>query len=348
MRAFRAAALIVVAAVASPTPAWADGDRQWYLADLGIERAWTLSTGSGVIVGLVDSAVDVSCPSLRGAVRSIGAHVPDQPAEHHGTEVASLIVGNGAPSGGHVRGVAPDATILSASIAFAPGQDERTAAAIRSLVDDGASVLNISLADGGSRVVRDAVAYALHNDAVVVAAAGNTFATGPRTTTPAAYPGVLSVTGVDRNLQRDPSSAPPGPDSIAAPMSTDAADPATGQAARGLRVSEPVTGYRDNAVGTSLATAIVTGVVALMRARLPRLTAAEIVARVIASARPGTAGVVDAWRALTTVPVTARPATARPHATAAGAGITSVIALLAVAVALVRGPAARVSSWWRT
>jgi hypothetical protein len=78
----------------------------------------------------------------------------------------------------------------------------RVAAGIVWAVDNGARVLNLSIAGpDGSRALREAVAYALARDVVVVAAAGN--AGDARPQYPAAYRGVVAVaaTGVDGRLQ---------------------------------------------------------------------------------------------------------------------------------------------------
>ncbi|MGI8671262.1 MAG: S8 family serine peptidase [Luteitalea sp.] len=74
------------------------------------------------------------------------------------------------------------------------GSTADIAAGIRWAVDNGARVLNLSL--GGTtdtQVERDAIAYAIAQGAVVVAAMGNAFTTGNPTSFPAAYPGVIAV-----------------------------------------------------------------------------------------------------------------------------------------------------------
>ncbi|MBT3295685.1 MAG: S8 family serine peptidase [Verrucomicrobia bacterium] len=126
--------------------------------------------------------------------RGIKVAVLDSPAAH-GTAVASIITGRG-----EVRGVAPGAELVALPVLDASGVGDAFALAqgVLDAVDQGARVLNISLGGAGeSPVLRDAIAYAQRQGAVVVAAAGNDGAN--ELLYPARYPGVLSVGAVDAN-----------------------------------------------------------------------------------------------------------------------------------------------------
>jgi subtilisin family serine protease len=194
-------------------------------------------------------------------------------------------------------GVAPAARILSVKIS---GTDTfPTAATPRGIIDAvqfGADIINLSLSTPDDvPALRQAVAYALNHNVVVVAAAGNDIpqnGTGPFY--PAAYPGVLSVGAA-------------GPGGALAPFS-DRRTP-VGVIAPGVNVTSAYPGtfpdaYNPDQSGTSFAAAYVSGVVALVRAAHPRLNPAQVVARIEATARgstgPGSGhGVIDPVRAVT-------------------------------------------------
>lgn len=185
------------------------------LALLQSDDAWTRSTGAGVTIAVVDSGIDTGNAHLRDAVVG-GVNLVDDGAEWstdqhgHGTAIAGLIAARPVDGSG-VRGLAPDAALLSVRV-FA-GTDDRTVEAgygpdtarlaegIRWAVDHDADIVSVSLSDDEDvPALRDAVAFAHEQGALVVASAGNrntstSAADGPRY--PAAYDGVLSVTATD-------------------------------------------------------------------------------------------------------------------------------------------------------
>lgn len=304
---------------------------QWYLSKLGVRQAWQHTEGAGVLVGVADTGVDGTIPDLRGAV--VGGHdfsgigsangeKPIPPMLSHGTEVASLIAGHGHGPGHRlgVLGTAPKAKILTAS--FAPGEgDDHSEDAIRWLADHGAKVINASFTTVNP-ALRSAVEYAESKDVVVVAGTGNTL-TGQRhgLSLPAFLPGVVAVTGVDEDLRNDPGATIGTGTRIAAPFATKQSHPGSAQLVDGLPVatarSDPSGPYQ-NEFGTSLSTAIVSGIVALIRSRYPQLDAANVINRLIKTATPAGGnvpnnhygyGVVNALKAVTAkvAPVTANP-----------------------------------------
>ena len=116
------------------------------------------------------------------------------PFHPHGTSVASLIAGQDE----RVPGVSPDANILDIRVANDKGYSVTSVLSqgIVQATDLGAQVINISM--GGyddSQVLRDAVAYALQRNVIVLAAAGNDGL--DVLAYPAAITGVLSVGAVD-------------------------------------------------------------------------------------------------------------------------------------------------------
>lgn len=318
------AALAVVASVvlvASPAAADAIRDREYWLSGYGITEAWGTTRGAGVTIAVIDTGVDGSHPDLTGQViggadftghGSADGQTPIGKESEHGTLVASVLAGHGHGAGNAsgVIGVAPEAKILAVSVGLGVGEssaDEQIAKAVRWSVDNGATVINMSL----TRNTLDwppswdeAFLYAMKKDVVIVAAAGNR---GSGTTTvgaPATMPGVLAVAGVDRNGRASFDASSQGITiGVAAPSEA-------------LVGAVPGRGYYTWA-GTSGSTPIVAGMVALVRSAHPGLSANEVINRVISTATAvGTVpspiygyGLMNAARAVAApvVSVTANP-----------------------------------------
>ena len=155
------------------------------------------SWGRGVTVAVLDAGLTAH-PTFAGG--QILGHIDlvrdGQPFNGHGDAMGSLIVGTADGA----EGVAPGAKVLDVRIFDAAGEGDSfvLAQGIREAVDRGAQIVNISGAGyGDSALVRQAVAYAQQRNVLLVAAAGNEQA--GVMAYPAAYDGVVSVSGVDRN-----------------------------------------------------------------------------------------------------------------------------------------------------
>lgn len=323
--------LLLAVVLATPARADAVRQKQWYLSALGITKAWTVSRGANIKVGVLDSGIDGKhVQDLRDAVVSgknfagVGAADGQTPLGAHGTEVASVLAGRGHGAG-HASGVigsAPAASLVSIVRPMSNGEYATMAAAIRWGVDQGIKVLNVSLdfiAD--EPVMKSAIAYAEAHDVVVVAAAGND-PIGHNVDLPGAYPGVIAVSGIDADLEIDHNATTGKGVVLAAPYSTGPTNSdGSAPAGHGLVVAEPLgapEGQYGNVAGTSFATPIVAGIVALVRAKFPQLDAANVINRLIKSATPMGSGrpndqygygIVNAYRAVTAdiAPVTANP-----------------------------------------
>lgn len=288
LRKFLALGLSALSIFATSAPASADAirDRQYWINDYGFNKVWQITKGAGVKVAVIDTGIDNTHPDLAGAlfggtdVSSIGdpsGYLPVGEVSHHGTMVASLLAGRGHDDGEGVIGVAPEAELLSVSMAFGPdtlNTDDQVAAGIKWAVDAGAKVINLSLTRNSKDWPTswdDAFLYAFKNDVVVVAAAGNRADGTEQIGAPATIPGVLVVAGVDRDAVASSAASTSG-------LNISVAAPATD-----LVSAFPGGDYKIWS-GSSGAAPIVSGLVALIRSKYPDLDANNVINRVIATA----------------------------------------------------------------
>jgi subtilisin family serine protease len=276
---------------------------QWGQQQINTPEAWTTSTGSGQTIAIVDTGVDLDHPDLdakiaRGATFTGCADDPNGcgngdwesapeagPPSEHGTHVAGIAAaetGNGIG----VAGTAPEANLLAVKVLTDDGGSfKEVAAGIRWSADNGADVINLSLGalpgvqalviTGLITEAQEAIAYARSKGVVVVAAAGNDFAS--ICGTPAFDEGALCVASTDIREQRstfsnfpikqdlDAVSAPGGSAFLACSEDIISTVPPEGE--DGFceqRLGTP--GY-DFYAGTSMATPHVAGVAALLTAQ---------------------------------------------------------------------------------
>ncbi|GGO25850.1 hypothetical protein GCM10010116_51870 [Microbispora rosea subsp. aerata] len=309
----------VSAAAPPPDALRAGAEDRWALDAVNASAAWKVSKGAGVTVALLGAGqADAGVPGLRDRIERgpdlTGTAAGDEAAEAGGdpTALASVIAGDG---GGGITGVAPRARVLSLSVVRgrpeggsvepeSPAREARSspiARGIRYAISRGAKVICLPVpAYGVNREEREAVAFALTRGAVLVAAVGDAgqspYARQNGTSYwafPAGYPGVVGVAAVDRQGAKTAGSSDNLSVLVAAP---------------GDRV--PVTlagGRRGTASGTGVASAIVAGTIALIKAKYPDLPP-ELVSRALTStSRPHPPagyddkvgfGVVDAAAAL--------------------------------------------------
>lgn len=284
-----ALALGMAASVLVASPASADNirDSEYWLSSYGVQRAWAVTKGAGVTIAVIDTGVDGSHPDLTGTViggtdvSGLGAangQTPVGAEKQHGTMVASLLVGHGHGAGDGILGVAPEAKILSVSVGFGAGSvgsDDQIARAVRWSVDHGADIINMSLTRNTldwPTSWDDAFLYAMEKGVIVVAAAGNRGSGTTEVGAPATMPGVVVVAGVDQNGNASFDASSQGITlSVAAPS-------------EGLVGAAPGGGYYSWA-GTSGATPLVAGVLALIEASHPGLSAGNVINRLTATAR---------------------------------------------------------------
>ncbi|MEV6926001.1 type VII secretion-associated serine protease mycosin [Dactylosporangium sp. NPDC051485] len=336
---------VLLAAVPAPA-AHADTvrDQQWHLGFLHIADAHKVSQGDGVLVAVVDSGVDPAAPELGAAVLPGGEFFGRSgdgraDTDGHGTAMAGIIAGRGTSNGNGVLGIAPKADILPVRVSPAPafgGSGKDLAAGLEWAISQHAKVICISLGTDEDPKVKAAIEKALAADIVVVAAVGNR----PKTTKvafPAKLPGVLAVGAVNQQGVASEASVT-GPEVLLTAPGVDI-------------MSTDIEGNHRATSGTSDANAVVAGVTALVRAKYPQLSGAEIVRRLTATAQdkgePGRDpvygyGIVDPVKALTADVPPASPS-ASPQASAApgsagkagGGNAAGVIAAISAAAVVV-------------
>ncbi len=266
------------AIMVSPTPVHADAARssEWWYRFLHLDRAHKMSQGEGVTVGVIDSGINSSHPDLAGTVtggtdvwnnwKGNGQHPTSGGAGSHGTAMAGLIAGHGHGDNDGIIGVAPKARLLSVSV-FAPGKDKTVidgvGYGIRWAVDHGATVINLSVGGGSSTVDKKEIEYALKHDVIVVAGVGNTTQNMWIGSSLVAIPGILGVSSVDQAGNFSTTSSE---------------DLDLGLAAPGVDIMSTSFGHGyESGTGSSNATAIVSGVAALIRSKYPKLSQGQVV-----------------------------------------------------------------------
>ena len=308
----------------------ADGYREsqsWVFQMMDVWPAWQVTEGLGVTVAVIDSGVDGNVSDLSGGTVVQGPDLtklntpPSSPDwGQHGTWMASIIAGHGHgfDDSDGIKGIAPAAKILSIRVIPDKGDpnyqkynneseqkiQNELAQGIRTAVKDGAKVISMSIGySAPSGVVRDAIDYAYAHGVVLVASSGNSGDNDTQHGTsnpdiapvsfPAEYPGVLSVGAV--TSEGVPAKFSSGNLSvrIAAPGKT---VPAQGNNGQYYVVD-----------GTSPACALVAGVAALLKAKYPKITPAQVTEALTMTAKQSSTsgysvltgfGIVDADAAL--------------------------------------------------
>ena len=274
---------------------------QYVVSKLHLPQAHDLATGEGVLVAVIDSGIDSAHAELKGAVAGrFDTFKGDVSPDKHGTAMASAIAAHG-----RLIGVAPAAHILAvrafdAAPAGARATTTRILDGLQWIANSGARVVNMSFTGPADSSMHDMVASIRQKGIVLVAAAGNDGPQAPAAY-PAAYPEVIAVTATDAddrllnvaNHGLYVSVAAPGVD---------------------IFVAAPGGAY-DFTTGTSVATAHVSGLAALLIARNPSLTPDAVQSILMRTAKDlgpkgrddeFGAGLVDAYEAL----LTQAPATA--------------------------------------
>jgi serine protease AprX len=267
--------------------------------------------GDGITVAVVDTGVDDS-PDLAHRVVHVDvtgtSHNSDADDYGHGTFVAGLIAGDGKASGGAYQGAAPDAKLLDVRVAKDDGSTslidvlrglEVVAAKQKSL---DIRVLNLSLSSGSPIPFQlDPLSQALEalwsHGIVVVVPAGNDGPTPGSISSPGSDPVLLTVGALDESATAlhsddavaDYSSRGPAPQGVAKPDLVAPGNHLISLRAPGSDVDVANPGSRIGTSyfrgsGTSMSTAITSGVVADLLDARPKLNPDQVKAIVTGSA----------------------------------------------------------------
>ncbi|HSE70649.1 MAG TPA: S8 family serine peptidase [Nocardioidaceae bacterium] len=255
----------------------------WWFDAMRLGAAHEQATGKGATIALIDSALDTSVPELQGAdirlrldCNGNRARPLTGPGASHGTAQAALLVGNGrgnAPGGEGVRGIAPDATVLAYDNDLEPGTDHIECPAegfrrmFRDAVRQGADVISVASTLGAD--VFPVVTEAVSSGVVVVAAAGADDVAGH--VYPADAVGVVSVNAVDEGAQPWKHNRNTGSPVISAP----------GVFVGSGGISERGWSSLGWGTGTSAATSITSGALALVESRYPDATGNQLIQHLI-------------------------------------------------------------------
>lgn len=251
-------------------------DSQWGLRQIGLPAAWDRTHGSSnVVVAVLDSGVDASHPDLAGAIRAgfniVAGNMDTRDNDGHGTAVAGIIAARTNNEQG-VAGICWTCSILPVKVLGDAGtgtMDDLALGIVRA-VDAGARVISMSLGGPvGSATLDQAIAYASAKGAVLVAAAGNDGSSLPFY--PAANPNVISVAATDEFDNLYSWSNFGGWARVAAPGCNPAPQPGGGYIIF---------------CGTSAATPVVSGLIALALSLEPGAGAPAIVHAVTETTRP--------------------------------------------------------------
>ena len=314
-----------------------------YAGVVRADDAWSSGvTGGGVTVALLDTGIaDVA--DLAGRVLPIQNDLTGQwspcvnlsgeagcgDSYGHGTFVAGLIAGSGASSGGDFKGVAPSANLVSIKVAGANGASDvsNVIAGIQWAVSFrdryGIKILNLSLGTDGTQTYRtDPLNYAVEkawsSGITVVVAASNRGPAAGTIAKPGDDPWVITVGATDDRgtpglgddqLPNFSSRGPTAADGLAKPDVVAPGAHVVSLRAPGSSIDtqfpSTIGGAYRKGSGTSMATGVVSGTVALMLQANPGWAPDRVKFALMATARPNASndpmavgsGLIDAWAA---------------------------------------------------
>ena len=258
-------------------------DVEVFIMDLGADRqvkadiVWPNYTGNGSLVAVLDTGTNYNhvelSSSYAGGRDFVNNDLDPMDDNGHGTHVAGIITADGVSA--NAKGVAAGASILSGKVLNSQGSGSFSSIiAAMYWAADNPEVDVISMSIGTSKTFKNsncdsyipdmttAVNYAVAHGKVVVAAAGNSRS---GVSNPGCISGVVAVGAVGST------------DKIASFSGRGFSAKDHGVVAPGVSLysSWLGTGYA-TASGTSMATPVVAGTIALMKQKNPSLTVAQV------------------------------------------------------------------------
>ncbi|QIM19338.1 S8/S53 family peptidase [Leucobacter coleopterorum] len=308
----------------------------WHTQDLKFDEIRAMGlTGKGVTIAVIDDAINLDAAELQGADIEVKGQfckdkttgdtepaVTSDPALSHGTDVVSMLVGNGVASDGGLgaRGIVPDAKVLFYSIgkireagdgcdtanpvsgklqykefvgddpelAHIGGQfkgflGSAVALAAAQALEDGADIISISLLGDDPTDWDFVQSLAMHAGVPVVAGAHNP-GMSFAIDIPFGVNGVVAVSGIDQNHEVITSGGEGGIKSEAEGASNLAV------VGPGMNLLVPVNDGKWEAgisQGTSLTTPLVAGTVALGMEKYPKASGFQVLQAMIRTTGTG-------------------------------------------------------------
>lgn len=257
---------------------WSGFDTAHYFQQTAVDTlklsdAQQISLGAGVIVAVLDTGVDLNHPVLVNSLTAVrydfieNDDVPQDSAnglDDDGDGAIDEVFGHGTHVAGIVHLIAPSAQIMPLRVLDSDGQGNSfvIAEAMLYAAHNGAKVINLSLSTPvQSQFLQDVVNTLAQQGVVVVAAAGNM--NQDLAQYPAAYPCVLAVTASKSGTKQKASYANYG-------AWVDLVAPG------GRIYSTYPNGGFAWWKGTSMATPLVSGQVALLLSKSPTLSLSQI------------------------------------------------------------------------
>ena len=274
------AALAALATLAQPAPAAARSAPSWALdrvdqRQLPLDGAFTPeAAGAGVTVYVIDSGVRSDHAEFAGRLapgyNALDPGAPPEDCNGHGTHVAGI-------AAGATYGVAPGAVVVPVKVfdCSGAGYGSVVRAGVEWIIEHHQpgvpAVANISVAGGLSNSLNGAIAAAVADGIVFVAAAGNSNSDACAYS-PGAAPAALTVGSTDSNDARSKFSNYGACVDIFAP-----GNPVTSAWSTSPTATRSLS-------GTSQAAPLVAGAAALLLSRQPELSPAQVSERLLGDA----------------------------------------------------------------
>ena len=303
--AIAAATVALVALGATPASA---AETPWYFSALKLDAGAAEGfTGDGVTIAVIDGQINPEVPALVGANLDIhepsfcygddGEPVPATSTElsltkptDHGTNVVSMIAGTGSGYDGQsgITGVAPGAKILYYSVYTSSSEEgaleclddggvpvTQLGEAMDAAIDDGADIISVSLSMGANGAFVDAAARAFREGVVVLGSLSNSSELELTGGMPGFANGAIGVQAAAADGQVQGTDGVPNRNFL-----TDIVAPGLGFTLQGDRATGQWSDQFE-ADGTSLATPLAAGVIALAMEKYPDATGNQIIQSVI-------------------------------------------------------------------
>lgn len=264
-------------------------DKQWWLDTIHAESAWKASLGKGVTVAIIDTGVDYYHDDLKENIIEHWSTVDYKITEYHPitgepVTVFSQAAADGYDDNGHgthcagiiaavannnfgIAGIAPEASLYSVKVFnnMGTGESADIIQGVNRAAANGADVISMNFENYCfDQALQKAVNEAANQGVVLVAAAGNEGSN--QKSYPAAFDNVIAVAGTDADNKLTATTNYGKWVDVAAPGEAMLSTLPIGYEVEGCTYESTGYGYMS---GTSMASSVVTGIVALMMEKNP-------------------------------------------------------------------------------